>query len=209
MDAAASNEANATSAIVMVLIVALLAVLVLGFFGYTCTSGTFDIAKFDAANCFVLDELLESNVVTTETLPTMVPEPPCGQYTMFNCPSVRCQVDDVQGVCEDAGQPFEEVDCHLANYQSEDTCPLVGCEWGGGQCAQPGKLCGYERDIQTCVNRDDCNWDFFRPAYGVCIPKSTPTTDGQCSDLGSGRQADCDAAPGCAWSSETGTCTQT
>lgn len=202
----AANELNATSALLMVVIAVFFILAITGFFAYTCTSGTFDMNKFDASNCFVIEALLESNV-SVETLPTMVPEAQCGDFTMFNCPDLRCQVDEVQGVCEDAGEPLEEVDCHLADYQSENTCPVVGCEWGGGQCAQPGKLCGYEKDIQRCVNRDECNWDFFRPSYSVCLHESQPTTDGQCSDLGSGRQADCAAAPGCTWSSETGTCT--
>jgi len=202
----AANELNATSALLMVVLVVFIAIVIIGFFGYTCTSGTFDMAKFDASNCFIIQGLFESNV-SVETLPTMVPDAPCGDFTTLNCPTIRCQVDEVQGVCEDTGEPLEEVDCHLEDYQTVDTCPVVGCEWGNGQCAQPGKLCGYVSDMQTCVNRDDCNWDFFRPSYSVCLPKSQPTTEGVCSDIGAGREADCTAAPGCTWSD--GTCTQT
>jgi hypothetical protein len=208
VNSTATDELNAVSAITMVVIVAFLAVVFIGFFGYTCTSGTFKMDKFDASNCFVIEALLESNAnASTETLPTTVPEAPCGDFTTLNCPTIRCQVDEIQGVCEDTGEPLEEVDCHLAVYQTVDTCPVVGCEWGNGQCAQPGKLCGYESDIQRCKNRDDCNWDYFRPSYSVCLPKSQPATDGACEDLGAGREADCTAAPGCTWSD--GSCATT
>ena len=200
------NARDASSAMLMIIITCCITLAVTGFFGYTCTSGTFDVGKIDASNCFIIPGLFESNVAAG-TSPTSVPESPCGNFTMLNCPTIRCQVDEVQGVCEDTGEPLEEVDCHLEVYQSENACPVVGCEWGGGQCAQPGKLCGYESDIQRCVNRDDCNWDFFRPSYGVCLSKSQPTTDGNCEDLGAGREADCTAAAGCTWSN--GSCATT
>ena len=198
------NEANASSAIIMVVVFVCVIMLVVGFFGYTCTSGTFDMNKFDASNCFVLQSLLTSNTSTITSSPT-IPPTPCGDYTMFSCPPSRCQVDEVQGVCEDSGEPLEEVPCGLAEYQTADTCPIVGCEWGGGQCAQVGELCGYVTDRQTCVNRGECNWDFFRPSYAACISNTRPTSPGDCSVLNN-RSDDCTAAPGCVYTDATSTC---
>ena len=197
---ATANEANAIGALSMLFIAFAFSMSLAASFGYTCTSGTFDVNQFNAANCFVIEGLFESNTAITDNL--TVPEVPCSDFTVLNCPMGRCQVDEVQGVCEDSGEPLKTVECSQARYQDENSCPIVGCEWGSGQCAKPGELCGYESDIQTCVNRDECNWDFFRPSYAVCLYKTEPQTPGTCEDLGPGRQADCTAAPGCVWSDD-------
>lgn len=192
---------DATSALLVVMIAAFAIALVAGFFVYTCTSGTFEIDRFNASNCFIVPGLFTSNTAITTDI--LAPDAKCSDYTILNCPPRDCQVDRVQGVCEDEGSPLEEISCHQSVYQSADTCPVVGCEWGGGQCAKVGELCGYEADIQRCENRDECHWDFFRPSYGVCLSKTQPKNpDGPCSNLNS-RQAECEALSGCTWNNST------
>lgn len=189
---------DATSAFLILMVAAFAMVLVGGFFAYTCTSGTFDMNQFDASNCFIIEGVFASNVAQTSDV--TAPDAKCSDYTVLNCPPDDCQVDEVEGVCEDVGSPLAEVSCHLDQYQSSDTCPLVGCDWGGGQCAKVGKLCSHEEDVQRCENRDECHWDFFRPSYGLCLSKTqTKTPDGVCSDLNS-RQTECEVLPGCSWS---------
>lgn len=188
------STANASSAMIVTFIVVAFIILIVAFFGYTCTSGTFSFDNFSVSNCFVIEGLFTSNTATTQSV--TVPDLPCSEWTTLNCPKGRCQVDEVQGVCEDFGEPLERLMCEAQMYQSADTCPLVGCEWGEEQCAQPGELCAYVGSSEACNQRTNCHWDFYRPVYAMCVPKTTALSEVDCSVM-NGSKLDCLDAPDC------------
>lgn len=177
--AAAMNADLFSGLTILFLVFVLVAALVL-FFGWTCTSGTFKSNAFSVSNCFVVPGLFTSNVAVTA--PALAPDAPCAEWNVFNCPSDRCQVDEVEGVCEDLGSPLMELDCGADKYQSAIDCPVVGCEWNVDEerCAAFGEHCAYIITKDKCDARQDCQWDRYRPGYAMCITTAKTLSPTDC-----------------------------
>jgi len=201
----ASASANAdllTTLSIIALVTVLVGALVL-FFGWTCTSGTFTSNSFSVSNCFVVPGLFTSNVAVTA--PNIAPDAPCDKWNVFNCPPNRCQVDEVEGVCEDLGSPLLELDCGADKYQSAVDCPIVGCEWNIDEerCAGFGEHCSYIISKDACDARMDCQWDRYRPGYATCITTSKSLSPVDCRVMFN--EDECKGDTECTWTSgETG-----
>lgn len=185
---------------ILLLVLVLFAALAL-FFGWTCTSGTFKSNAFSVSNCFVVPGLFTSNVAVTA--PTIAPDAPCSEWNVFNCPSDRCQVDEVEGVCEDLGSPLMELDCGADKYQSAIDCPVVGCEWNVDEerCAAFGEHCAYIITKDKCDARQDCQWDRYRPAYATCITTDKPLSPTDCRVIFN--ENECREDNECTWRGDT------
>ena len=172
-----ANILNATT--IGVLLFVLVATLLV-FFGWTCTAGTFDSNTFNVSNCFIVPGLFTSNVAVTS--PTLAPDAACDKWNVFNCPTTRCQVDEVQGVCEELGSDLMKIECTADEYQTALTCPYVGCEWNADEekCAGIGEHCSYQITKSGCETRQDCQWDKYRPVYAMCIPTTKSLSPVDC-----------------------------
>jgi len=194
--AAAVNTDLLSGVVITVLVMFLVSALTL-FFGWTCTSGTFTSNTFNVSNCFVVPGLFTSNVAVTA--PNIAPDAPCSDWNIFNCPSSRCQVDEVEGVCEDLGSALMELNCGADRYQSAITCPVVGCEWSIDEekCAGFGEHCSYMISKEKCEERLDCQWDRYRGGYAMCMTTSKPLSPVDCRVIFN--KGECEEDTNCIW----------